>query len=45
MFAFGGVGGDANMFRVGYAYEQVAKVRESLHMYLVPETEIGDAVG
>lgn len=40
MFVFGGVGRDADVLNVGYTFEQLAKVRKGLNMYLVPETEV-----
>lgn len=42
MYMYGGVGGDADVLNLGYAYEQLARVREELEMYLVPKTEVRD---
>jgi hypothetical protein len=44
MFVFGRAGGDADVVRVGYVFEQLGKARESLDMYMVPVTEVGDVL-
>jgi hypothetical protein len=44
MFVFGRAGGDADVVRVGYVFEQLGKVRERLEMYMVPVTEVEDVV-
>jgi hypothetical protein len=44
MFIFGRAGGDADVVRVGYVFEQLGKVRESLHMYMLPVTEVEDVL-
>jgi hypothetical protein len=40
MYVFGQVGGDADVLKIAYVFEQLAKVSEGLSMYMVPETEI-----
>jgi hypothetical protein len=44
MYVFGGVGGDTDVLKVGYVFEQMGNVREGLEMYKVPETEAGDVI-
>ncbi|KAL5380116.1 hypothetical protein PMIN06_011114 [Paraphaeosphaeria minitans] len=44
MYVFGMVGGDADVLNVGYAFEQMTKLRQWSGMYLMPKTEIGDIV-
>lgn len=43
MYGFGSVGGDADLLKVGHAFEQIASVRSRLKMYALPSSDIPDS--
>ena len=40
MFVFGAVHGDADVLNLGHVFQQAKNVREDLHIYFVPKTEV-----
>ncbi|KAF2449082.1 amidase signature enzyme, partial [Karstenula rhodostoma CBS 690.94] len=40
LYIYGGAGDDTNVLNIGYVFEELAKIREELAIYLVPKIEI-----